>query len=34
MQKKNNENSKYFTMKKYNLEKNPLINRLQDIITL
>ncbi len=36
MQKKNNENSKYFTMKKYNLQKNPLKETkiLQDIITL
>ncbi len=36
MQKKNNGNSKYFTMKKYNLQKNPLKETkiLQDIITL
>jgi hypothetical protein len=34
-QKKNNENSKYFTMQKYNLQKNPLKETkiLQDIIT-
>jgi hypothetical protein len=36
MPKKNNGNSKDFTMKKYNLQKNPLKETkiLQDIITL